>query len=416
MKINFNFLDKIGFINYKEIIYNRLNTQKNDINIFFIEFNIYQILSYLIFSAVNKNNKLNKVFCLNNKNNLCIFTNSKNKISFNSNSQFRLINTNKIDIITRNFIIPKNFNCLFSINNLNKSKKYLLFLKCNGTVKESNCIYINNHKYLFFYAYQANNIKFTLNINSSLLISDSYLCEFFDIPKRTQSICSYIFGCKFKIPKNEYDLTKCIAVWNRSELLSNILNQENEYKTNYTYNTILGYSQNKDIDSIIDKTKNLKNIYYFYTPNSPLGLKWQHIIEFTKIFKNNNILIQGSDDLILMNNLNKELIYKYDFIGQISWYIKDNNNNKKFLCRYKSSKKFIGTGRIVNNNVLNNNNYNIFNCHLFKKLDHQLNYLSKNINNKLISNPICYSIKNEIECINPLKIILKNKYIKVQVI
>ena len=244
-------------------------------------------------------------------------------------------------------------------------------------------------------------------------MNDCCLIEFKKFDDSTISITNELFNSPYKISKENYLLAKLIATWKRQEILSNILNQESNIEIDYKYCNIIGYSIQDEINYIINNTRNKDNLLYFYTPNSLLGLKWRHIAEFNKILNTDYLLIQGSDDKILINKLNKEIILKYDFIGQKEWYIYNSIPNELYNLKNKNSVIsgalcFIGAGRIIKKQQVARFNYNIFNPYRLKALDYQMNCLVVGIPNRLVCDPICYSIKGNHKCLNEIEKILNS--------
>jgi hypothetical protein len=63
----------------------------------------------------------------------------------------------------------------------------------------------------------------------------------------------------------------------------------------------------------------------------------------------------------------------------------------------------IGAGRIIKKKQVERLNYNIFNPYRLKGLDYQMNCLAVSIHNRLISEPICYSIKGQHKCFHQIE-------------
>lgn len=394
-----NFLKKIGFINTDIITSNKNKNQK------FIDFNIYQILSYIIYNNVNNNTKY---FNIQNKN-LQINTN-KSGLLLETNIILNPIIKNKNNNFLMSYIC-KSINASIIIKNLNKAKKYLIFLSIDGNISNKNIEYIKCNDYIFIYIEKMHTVSIQLENILDKVLNDCCLLELDNTQQNNQIIFNNIFNLPFFINDKKYFLSKLIAVWERESIITNILNEENTMNKDFEYCNILGYSNIKDIEYIKNNITNKENTIYFYTPNMPLGLKWKHIAEFSKLINTDYLMIQGSDDKILINKLNKKLISSYDFIGQNQWYVYDSNDKKKYLFNLnksilKNSLYIIGAGRIINKNEVIRYNYNIFNPYKFKGLDYQMNCLAFYIKNKLISIPICESIKSGHSCLNPL-----NKYI-----
>lgn len=394
-----NFLKKIGFINTDIITSNKNKNQK------FIDFNIYQILSYIIYNNVNNNTKY---FNIQNKN-LQINTN-KSGLLLETNIILNPIIKNKNNNFLMSYIC-KSINASIIIKNLNKAKKYLIFLSIDGNISNKNIEYIKCNDYIFIYIEKMHTVSIQIENILDKVLNDCCLLEFDNIQQNTQTIFNNIFNLPFFINDKKYLLSKLIAVWERESIITNILNEENDMNKDFEYCNILGYSNTKDIEYIKNNITNKENTFYFYTPNMPLGLKWKHIAEFSKLINTDYLLIQGSDDKILINKLNKNLISSYDFIGQNQWYVYDSTDKQKYLFKLnKSTLKnvlyIIGAGRVINKNEVMRFNYNIFNPYKFKGLDYQMNCIAYFIKNKIISIPICESIKSGHSCLNPL-----NKYI-----
>jgi hypothetical protein len=244
-------------------------------------------------------------------------------------------------------------------------------------------------------------------------INDCCLIEFQKFNDSTISITNEIFNSPYRIFRENYLVAKLIATWKREKILTNILNEEENLKIDYKYCNIIGYSIKDEINYIIDNTKNKDNLLYFYTPNALLGLKWRHIAEFNKILNTDYLLIQGSDDKILLNKLNKQIISKYDFIGQKEWYIFNSILNKLYILKIKRPDlvQFVGAGRLIKKQQVSEFNYNIFNPYRLKSLDIQMNCLTIAIPKRITYEPICYSIKGNQICINNFTKIIQSSNI-----
>ena len=62
----------------------------------------------------------------------------------------------------------------------------------------------------------------------------------------------------------------------------------------------------------------------------------------------------------------------------------------------------IGAGRLIKKKQVERFNYNIFNPYRIKGLDYQMNCLAIGIPNRVISEPICYSIKGQHKCFHQI--------------
>jgi len=403
-------LKKYGLEDIDTKILDRIQNDKNSYIQSFIEFNIFQILSYFIYNQLNVTRKFSTL-----------------------KSGSLLVNTNKLGPTVHSTIIlnamiknkHKEFlNCYLSkskettitLKNLNSSTNYLLFLPINGDIiaNDAQIIKCMNYYFIFIEKKQAISISITNILNKSM--NDCCLIEFQKFDATTLTVTNEIFNSPYHINKQKYLVAKLIATWERETIVTNILNEESNIPIDYTYCNIIGYSIQKEINYIIQNTQKKENLMYFYTPNMPLGLKWRHIAELNKILNTEYLLVQGSDDKILLNKLNKEMISKYDFIGQHEWYIYNSipNDLYKFKLKYtflRGAVYVIGAGRLIKKQQVEIFNYNIFNPYRIKGLDYQMNCLAFGISNRFICEPICYSIKGSHQCIHQINRYLTSQHI-----
>ena len=376
----------------------------------FVFEHVSQVLSYMIYQKINVKKKPNILQTINpkskrkNNNDIQIFTN-EGGLTLQTNIVLNPLYSSK-HTVSRTYNINTNIYNL-RINNINFDRKYLLFLPVNADVKNANCEYIKCHQYLFFYIQNKNYISIELTNVLNKTISDSKLLWLDNFNSDYNDKFRHIFTSPYKMIDKSYLIGKLIAVWQRTLLLTNILDEEDKMKIDFDYCNILGYSNVADINYITKNLKNKNKTFYFYTPNDTLGLKWQHLVEFTKLCNINNILIQGSDDKILLDKLNKQLINSYNFNGQRQWYIHDTVKNNFYLLTLKylimrGALYLIGAGRIINKTEVIKYNYNLFNPQSFKGLDHQINTIAIKIPNKIIGEPICCSLKGKHRCLNSL--------------
>lgn len=402
-------LKKIGFTDFEEIIVKRIEEDKKSYIENFINFNFYQALTYLIYQKINVKRKTSILQTINPKtrkkniNDLRIFTNDSGKLETNSLLESLYDGKNTI---SRTYRIKTNIYHI-NIKNINPSKKYLLFLPINADVKNANCEYIKCHQYLFFYIENENIISIELSNTLNKIINDSSLLWIDNFSSDFNIKLKQILTSPYNIVNRKYLIAKLIAVWQRTSLLTEILNDEENMQKDFEHCNILGYSNINDINQIKNSLNNKDNTYYFFTPNDTLGLKWQHIVEFTKLFELDYLMIQGSDDKILLDKLNKKLITDYQFNGQRQWYINDTINKKYYLLTLKyliirGALGFIGAGRIISKSEVCRFNYNLFNPQNFKGLDKQINTIAVKIQNKIIGSPICCSLKGKHGCLNSL--------------
>jgi len=400
-----NILKKYGIDNIDIKILNRMESDKNFYIQSFIEFNIYQILTYFIYN--------HKFVTLKNGN-----------ILVNSNKSGPIIQSNiiihpMIKNKHRGFInsfISKSTEGTITLKNLNDSTNYLFFLSIDGDISSNNNEIIKCMNYYFIFIEKQNSASVIIKNILNKPLNDLCLIDFNKFDNSTKSQANEIFNSPYKISRENYLVAKLIATWQREKILTNILNEESNLKIDYKYCNIIGYSIKNEINYIINNIENKENLLYFYVPNNLLGLKWRQIAEFNKFLNTDYLLIQGSDDKILLNKLNKELILKYNFIGQNEWYIYNNVSNDTYIMKMKysivrRSLYIIGAGRIIKKTEVSRLNYNIFNPYLEKGLDYQMNCMAVGIANRLISDPICYSIKGNHKCLNEIQKILQSSNI-----
>jgi hypothetical protein len=398
-------LKKYGINDIDIKILNRIENDKNFYIQSFIEFNIYQILTYFIY---------NHQFVTLKSKNLLVNSNKSGPI-IQSNIILHPIIKNKYKGFLHSFI-SKSTEGTITLKNLNASTNYLFFLSINGDISSNNNEIIKCMNYYFIFIEKKNSASVIIKSIINKPANDFCLIEFNKFDNSTISQANEIFNSPYRISKENYLVAKLIATWQREKILTNILNEESNFNIDYQYCNIIGYSIRNEIDYIINNTQVKENLLYFYVPNNLLGLKWRQIAEFNKILNTDYLLIQGSDDKILLNKLNKEIILKYDFIGQNQWYIYNNVSNESYIMKMKYSMirnalYIIGAGRIIKKTEVSRLNYNLFNPYLLKNLDYQMNCMAVGIANQLISEPICYSIKGNHKCLNEINKILKSSNI-----
>ena len=399
-------LKKYGIDKIDNKILERIQNNKFSYIQSFIEFNIYQILSYFIYN--------HKFVTIKGGGNLFI---NSNKIgpTVQSNIILHPIVKNKHKEFL-NCYISKSKETTITLQNLNDSANYLLFLPINADINGNDFQFIKCLNYYFIFIEKKKSAIITITNIFNKPMNDCCLIEFNKFDESTLTFTNDVLNSPFNINKKKYLLSKLIATWQRETILTNILNEEANIPVDYDYCNIIGYSIQSEINYIIENVKKKDNLMYFYTPNVPLGLKWRHIAELNKILNTENLLIQGSDDKILLNKINKEIISKYDFIGQNEWYIYNSipNNLYKFRLKYsllRGGVYVIGAGRIIKKKQVDRFNYNIFNPYRIKGLDYQMNCLAVGIQNRFICEPICYSIKGQHKCFHQIGRYLGSKNI-----
>ena len=394
-------LKKYGIENIDKKILDRMNNDKNWYNKLFIEFNIYQILTYFIYSQLNITRKFTTI----KVGNLFVNTN-KSGPTIHSNIVLQSMIKNKHKEFL-NCYISKSKETTITLKNLNASANYLFFLTINGDIISPDNDIIKCMNYYFIFIEKKHSATITVKSIYNKVMNDCCLIEFQKFDDSTISITNEIFNSPYKFSRDNFLVAKLIATWQREKIITDILNEESNIKIDYKYCNIIGYSVQDEINYIIQNIENKDNLMYFYTPNMPLGLKWRHIAELNKFLNTEYLLIQGSDDKILLNKINKELILNYDFIGQHDWYIYNSLPDELYKFRLKFSilrgaVYVIGAGRLIKKKQVERFNYNIFNPYRVKGLDYQMNCLAIGIPNRVICEPICYSIKGQHKCFHQI--------------
>jgi len=401
---------RYGIDNIDIKILNRIQNDKNSYIQSFIEFNIYQILSYFIYNQLNVTRK----FITIKSGTLLVNTNKTGLIVQSNINLVPMIKNKHKEFL--NCYISKSKEATITLKNLNVSANYLLFLPIDGDIRENDIQIIKCINYSFIFIEKKKSAIISISNILNKPMNDCCLIEFQNFDESTIAVSNEIFNTPYYINKKNYLVAKLIATWKRETIITNILNEEANISIDYNYCNIIGYSIPNEINYIIQNTQKKDNLMYFYTPNMPLGLKWRHIAELNKILNTEYLLIQGSDDKILLNKLNKNMILKHDFIGQHEWYIFNSIPNDLYIFKLKYSilrgaVYVIGAGRLIKKQQVANFNYNIFNPYRVKGLDYQMNCLVIGITNRLICEPICYSIKGEHECFHQIDKYLKSKNI-----
>jgi hypothetical protein len=401
---------KYGLENIDNKILNRIQNDKNSYIQSFIEFNIYQILSYFIYNQLNVTRK----FITLKSGTLLVNTNNSGPTVHSSIILRPMIKNKHLEFL--NCYVSKSKETTIALKNLNSSSNYLFFLPINGDIRadDAQIIKCMNYYFIFIEKKQSTSISVTNIFNKPM--NDCCLIEFQKFDDNIIAVANDIFNSPYRIDKQHYLISKLIATWQRETILTDILNEEAKIQIDYNYCNIIGYSIQNEINYIIQNTQKKDNLIYFYTPNMPLGLKWRHIAELNKLLNTEYLLIQGSDDKILLNKLNKEMISKHDFIGQYEWYIYNSilNDLYKFRLKYnllRGAVYVIGAGRLIKKQQVARFNYNIFNPYRIKGLDYQMNCLAVGIQNRLICEPICYSIKSGHKCFHQIDRYFKSRHI-----
>ena len=132
--------------------------------------------------------------------------------------------------------------------------------------------------------------------------------------------------------KKTYDMVICIAIWNRHQILKRIVNLIDSYNLPFSVGFILIYSQDSDYNLFPEKS----NVHFIYSPNKPLGSKWQTGIYSSQLFDTKMLMILGSDDMVsedYMKAAYKSIfIDKFDFCYNKSW-LTYNSSDGYLFCQ-----------------------------------------------------------------------------------
>jgi hypothetical protein len=159
------------------------------------------------------------------------------------------------------------------------------------------------------------------------------------------------------------------------------------------------------------------NVDYVYCLNKPLGMKFEILLTYCKIYNSQYLIILGSDDFLYKNYIENMLKYmhRYDFIGLNSWHFLSNNNY--YFCNYIDKNKMLGSGRIINSDILDKINWLYYNINLNNSIDHNSFEKIKNlVKYKSIYDENIYIIskKHDDELISSVDVILESKNINIK--
>jgi hypothetical protein len=212
---------------------------------------------------------------------------------------------------------------------------------------------------------------------------------------------------------NKFDYIIGIAVWGREEILEKILHLINSFKLPFKLGIVLVYSRKSDYN----RFSKYNNVFYHYSPNSPLGSKWLSVIYYSQLYNPDMLMILGSDDMVSR----KYLIDSYmkikegnDIYACNKWYMYDETNNNLYKSTYKI-KRLLGAGRVLSSKFLRKCNFKIYDPVINKSLDSLLlRTITKHHPQFLKSIHITDKIgillyKGHWECFNKAKVLINAK-------
>jgi hypothetical protein len=129
---------------------------------------------------------------------------------------------------------------------------------------------------------------------------------------------------------------------------------------------VVSYTKTADKDTF--NGLNLANLHLVYSPNDPLGNKWQAAVNAAKTLSPDCVVILGSDDEInddYIKNAYKLLAAGYDFIGLRRYNVI--YKRRKYILDYKPVMP-LGGGRVYSRKMLDTINWQLFQP-LNRKLD-----------------------------------------------
>lgn len=145
-------LKKYGIENIDNKILNRIENNKKSFIKSFIEFNIYQILSFFIYNQLNITHK----FATIKSGNLLVNTNKTGPIIQSNIILYPLIKNKYKEFL--NCYNSKSKETTITLKNLNSSSNYLFFLPINGIISENNNEIIKCMNYYFIFIEKKNQL------------------------------------------------------------------------------------------------------------------------------------------------------------------------------------------------------------------------------------------------------------------
>lgn len=198
------------------------------------------------------------------------------------------------------------------------------------------------------------------NIKINSLLNIQPIVNYLSNPNTKQ-----INNLKYK-NNNDVKIIICSCVYKRFELSKFCIN---EWLKLDVYKVIIAYSFDEDYENLKDMIDNqgINRLVLVKFPNLPLSNKWNHSVYTAKQYNPDAIMIIGSDDIFTESYLNKVKYYinrGVDYISNNYWANIWFFSNKLLVSteRYisRGTNDGIGSGRVVNANVLNKINWNLY--------------------------------------------------------
>ena len=222
-------LKKFGIDIIDKKILNRMEKDKNRYIQSFIQFNVYQILTYFIYNQLNITHK----FITLKGGNLLVNTNKSGPIIQSNIILHPMIKNKHKEFL--NCYISKLKETSIILKNLNASANYLFFLTINGEITSNDSQIIKCMDYYFIFIEKKNTSTIILKNIFNKPINDCCLIEFQKFDDSTISMTNDLFNSPYKISKDNYLVAKLIATWQREKIITDILNQESNINVDYKY-------------------------------------------------------------------------------------------------------------------------------------------------------------------------------------
>jgi hypothetical protein len=163
-------------------------------------------------------------------------------------------------------------------------------------------------------------------------------------------------------------VTVVMAIHQREAITIETINRLKKQKN---INKIITVGDSATERIIAKKTKSI----YVETTNLPLGAKWQTGVNLARSYKNDGIMICGSDGWLTANWIETTASYldNFDLIGKNNAYIFNIDTNELLKIKYTESRtKYpMGSGRIISRRILDKMNWKLFPVKRNSSLDTQ---------------------------------------------
>ena len=176
----------------------------------------------------------------------------------------------------------------------------------------------------------------------------------------SESVLAYIDSVQRK--------TMCIYVpiWGRhSTVTKNVHLLSHQTYTVQQVIIVLVYSTDEDKELCINLSERsgFSNVYMCKVENRPLSKKYQFGLEFCKLFYPKGVTINGSDDFLSLNYIEKvSNIFDqgYNYTGTSSWFVGDLSPMLLYKFSYTDPQRLVGCGRSFKHTLLEDMEWSIF--------------------------------------------------------